>query len=331
MTMLSDTAILQQAKKVLAIEANALRAVQESIDDIFVKVCHCLYACTGKVVLIGLGKSGHIARKIAATLASTGTPAFFIHASEAIHGDLGMLAENDAVIAISHSGETEEVITIMAALQKRDIQRIVITARPRSRLARAGSLVVVLPITEEACPHNLAPTASTTATLAIGDALAVTLFAMRNLTPQDFAKSHPAGSLGKRLLTTVHDLAHAAEKVPMVAPDACVADAVVEMTKKRLGCTLIGKETGPITGIFTDGDLRRSLRSTPDLLSTPISTVMNTQCKRVSKDILASDALAIMKEAKIQVLVVESDDPPYRGIISIYDIIAAGIAPLDTT
>ncbi|MDI9347286.1 MAG: KpsF/GutQ family sugar-phosphate isomerase [Methylacidiphilales bacterium] len=322
--MLLESQIIKRASEILTIESEAIQGVQASLDQSFISVCKELFSCKGKIILLGLGKSGIIAKKIAATLSSTGAPSFFIHASEAIHGDIGMISKQDIIVAVSHSGETQEIITTLSVANTLGIVSIAMTSNSNSRLAQIATMCIHIPINREACQHNLAPTASTTAMLALGDAIALILFEMKGMTSEDFARTHPAGTLGKKLLTTVESLAHFGKDVPSVSPSVFIIDAALEMSNKRLGCTLI-THNQEVEGIFTDGDLRRLIHNTTNLQTTQISNVMSKKFKSINASELASNALQIMRISKIQVLVVNSERHGI-GVLSIYDIIDAGLS-----
>ena len=279
----------------------------------------------GRVVVTGMGKSGHVSNKIAATLASTGTPAFFMHPAEASHGDLGMITAQDLLLAISYSGETEEVVTILPVVKRMGAKLLSMTGNPKSTMARAADVHLDISVAKEACPHNLAPTASTTATLAMGDALAVALLKKRGFTAEDFARSHPSGSLGKRLLLRVSDVMHTGDRIPVVDKDVSLRDALLEMSAKGLGMTAIVDDANRILGIFTDGDLRRTLDAGADIRETPIRDVMHTNCKTADQDMLAAEALHMLEENKITGLLVINDDGILVGALNIHDLFREGL------
>ena len=279
--MNADT-LLASARRTLDIERDALAALPARLGADFSRACAAVLACKGRVVVTGMGKSGHVGGKIAATLASTGTPSFFVHPGEASHGDLGMITRQDVVIAISNSGETAEVLTILPLIKRLGVPLISMTGRPTSTLAKAGDAHLDVSVEVEACPHNLAPTASTTATLAMGDALAVALLEARGFTPEDFAMSHPGGALGRRLLLTVENLMQKGERLPQVRTDVPLAEALLEMTRKGLGMTAVVDAEGAVQGVFTDGDLRRVLDSGVDVRTVPIAKVMTPGGKRIA-------------------------------------------------
>lgn len=314
---------LEQAKRVLRIEAQAILNLIEKIGNEFHETICLLLQCKGKVVVTGMGKSGQICRKIAATLASTGTPAFFLHPAEGIHGDLGMIAQGDVVIAISYSGETDELIQILPSIKRLGIPIIALTGNIKSTLAKASDIVLDLSIQEEACPMGLAPTASTTATLAMGDALAVTLFEKRGFKKDDFALLHPGGTLGRKLLFKVKDLMKKAEELPLIQTDSTMKDALVEITSKHLGVTGIIDKEGRLQGVITDGDLRRHLQGETDFLSQSVLQVMTQHPKTIKQEELASKAVHIMEKYSITSLFITDERLQPVGIIHIHDLIKA--------
>ena len=318
-------AILLMAKAVLRIEAEAVVALIDRIGEDFLQACELLLGCQGRVVVMGMGKSGHIARKIAATLASTGTPAFFLHPAEASHGDLGMVTRADVVIALSNSGETQEILAIVPLLKRQDIPLICMTGQPHSSLARVASVCLDIAVDQEACPLGLAPTASTTAALAMGDALAISLLESRGFTEADFARSHPGGTLGKRLLLRVEDLMHRPPRVPEVALGTFLGDALLEMTRQGLGMTTVVDAQMRLQGIFTDGDLRRALADAVDLQRTPIEAVMTRHGTTLAPDALAVEALNVMEAHKITALVVVDDTDRVIGALHMHDLLRAGV------
>ena len=322
---LNNDELLQLARDTLAIEARALERVSSRLDDQFGAACRLCMATTGRVVVTGMGKSGHIASKIAATLASTGTPAFFMHPAEASHGDLGMITGDDLLLAISYSGETAEVLTILPLVKRMGARLVSMTGNPRSSLARLADAHLDVSVSEEACPLNLAPTASTTATLAMGDALAVALLKSRGFTVEDFARSHPSGSLGKRLLLRVADVMRTGDDVPAVLPDVPLRDGLMEMTAKGLGMTAIVDSGRRILGIFTDGDLRRALDDGADVHSTTMSDVMHVNCKTTVPDILAAEAVKVLEDNRITSLLVADDERRLIGALNVHDLFRAGI------
>ncbi len=322
---LTNDELLALAADVIDIEARAVDALKSRLDENFVAACELCLDTPGRVVVTGMGKSGHVSNKIAATLASTGTPAFFMHPAEASHGDLGMITAQDLLIAISYSGETHEVVTILPVVKRMGAKLLSITGNPRSTMAREADVHLDISVAEEACPLNLAPTASTTATLAMGDALAVALLKKRGFTAEDFARSHPSGSLGKRLLLRVADVMHTGDRVPAVSADVTLRDALLEMTDKGLGMTAIVDDARQLLGIFTDGDLRRTLDAGADIRSTKIRDVMHRECKTVNQEILAAEALHILEENKITALLVTGDDNALVGALNIHDLFREGL------
>ena len=320
-----DAALQDTARRVLGIERDALDALLPRIDAGFARACRLLIGCRGRVVVTGMGKSGHIGGKIAATLASTGTPAFFVHPGEASHGDLGMITRDDAVIAISNSGETSEVLTILPLIKRMGVPLVSMTGRPGSTLAKAADVHLDVSVAQEACPLNLAPTASTTATLAMGDALAVALLEARGFTPEDFALSHPGGTLGRRLLLKVRDLMHGGEQIPKVGADATLSAALLEMTRKGLGMTAVVDADDRVLGIFTDGDLRRVLDANLDVRTSPITAVMTAGGKRIAAEQLAAEAVHLMEKHRITVLMVLDDENRIAGVLHMHDLLRAGV------
>lgn len=311
-------------RQVLDIELAAVQELYQTIDVDFNRACETIHSCRGKIVVMGVGKSGHIGRKIAATFASTGTPAFFVHPSEASHGDLGMLSGGDLLLAISNSGETQEIIVLMSALKRIGVPLIVITGRPESTLAQAADIHLCIGVLHEACPLGLAPTSSTTATLILGDALAVALLRARGFTKADFALSHPGGILGRQLLLRVADLMHNGAGLPMVKLGTSLRDTLLEMTRRGLGMTAVCDESGAIKGIFTDGDLRRALESGFDLEGTVIDLVMTRGGHRTTPDELAVEALNVMERRNITTLLVTEGDL-LLGVIHLHDLLKSGI------
>ncbi len=319
--------MIETAKRVLQIEADAVLALQERIDGDFSRAVEIILACQGKVVVTGMGKSGLICQKIAATMASTGTPTFFLHPAEGIHGDLGMLAKGDVVIAISNSGETEEVCRILPIIKRMGLPLIAMSGNPESTLGIAGDVHLDISVAEEACPLGLAPTASTTATLAMGDALAVALLEARGFKEEDFALFHPGGALGKKLLLRVEDLMHSGAAIPLVAPDLLLREALFEITSKKLGVTGVVDTQGNLIGVFTDGDLRRIMEKGLESLEQPISEVMTTSPKRILRRNLAAKALQIMESHSITSLFVFDDEQGTApvGIVHLHDLLKAGV------
>lgn len=317
--------LLALAAEVFAIEARAVDALRGRLNGDFVAACELCLATTGRVVVTGMGKSGHIGHKIAATLASTGTPAFFMHPGEASHGDLGMITGHDLMLAVSYSGETDEVLTILPLVKRMGAKLLSLTGNANSTLAKAADVHLDVSVAEEACPLNLAPTASTTATLAMGDALAVALLKIRGFTAEDFAMSHPSGSLGKRLLLRVADVMRTGDDIPRVAPHVRLTAGLLEMSEKGLGMTAIVDAQSRVLGIFTDGDLRRALDADVDIQKTLMQDVMHAKCKTTSSDILAAEAVHLMEENKITSLLVADDDNRLIGALNIHDLFRAGI------
>ena len=322
---LSNDELLALAEEVLAIESRAVDSLRGRLDGAFVKACELCLDTPGRVVVTGMGKSGHISSKIAATLASTGTPAFFMHPAEASHGDLGMITEHDLLLAVSYSGETEEVITILPLVKRMGSRLISITGNAASTLAKAADAHLDVSVSEEACPLNLAPTASTTATLAMGDALAVALLKVRGFTAEDFARSHPSGSLGKRLLLRVADVMRTADGIPAVTPDVLLQDGLMEISQKGLGMTAVIDAEQRILGIFTDGDLRRALDTGVDIRKTTMDDIMHRDCKTIAADVLAAEAVHVMEENKITSLLVADEKRRLVGALNIHDLFRAGI------
>lgn len=321
----SNDELLALAREVLEIESRAVDALRSRLNEDFVAACQLCLNTRGRVVVTGMGKSGHVSNKIAATLASTGTPAFFMHPAEASHGDLGMITGQDLLLAISYSGETTEVVTILPMVKRMGAKLLSFTGNPNSTMAQAADVHLDVSVTEEACPLNLAPTASTTATLAMGDALAVALLKSRGFTAEDFARSHPSGVLGKRLLLRVADVMCTGDRIPAVRADASLSDGLMEMTEKGLGMTAIVDKNNRIQGVFTDGDLRRTLDTGIDIHKTVISDVMHANCKTTTADVLAAEALHILEENKITSLLVADDDNRLIGALNIHDLFREGL------
>lgn len=325
MTNPTTKALVALAARVLDIESRAISDLVTRLDENFAEACKLCLATEGRVVVTGMGKSGHIGGKIAATLASTGTPSFFMHPAEASHGDLGMITAQDTLLAVSYSGETDEVVTILPLVKRMGARLISMTGKPGSTLATAADAHLDVSIKEEACPLNLAPTASTTATLAMGDALAVALLESRGFTAEDFALSHPSGSLGKKLLLRVEDVMHKGGDVPAVGPGVKVTDGLLEMSQKGLGMTAIVDEDRLIRGVFTDGDLRRALDNGIDVQKTSMEAVMREGCITVGPDMMAAEAVHILEENKITSLLVADEDGRLVGALNIHDLFRAGI------
>ncbi|MFL6593653.1 MAG: KpsF/GutQ family sugar-phosphate isomerase [Luteimonas sp.] len=318
--------VASSGRRVLAIEIQGLEAVAARIDGAFTSACGLLLECRGRVVCIGMGKSGHIARKIAATFASTGTPAFYVHPAEAGHGDLGMITDADVVVALSNSGETDELLMLLPVLKRQGNRLIAMTGRTGSTLAQESDVYLDVSVPAEACPLALAPTTSTTAALALGDALAVALLEARGFTADDFARSHPAGALGRRLLLHITDVMHAGDDVPRVRADATLSEALVEMSRKRLGMTAIVDDANRLLGLYTDGDLRRTLDDAAiDLRSTRIDAVMTRTPKTIGSDALAVEAAQLMEAHQINALLVLDDARRVVGALNIHDLLRARV------
>ena len=322
---MNETAIQSLARAVIETEAGAVAALAERIDGGFVAACGYMLACGGRIVVIGMGKSGHIGSKIAATLASTGTPAFFVHPAEASHGDLGMIKPNDVVVAISYSGETEEVNLILPLLKRLGVKIVAMTGNPDSTLARHADAHINVSVDKEACPLGLAPTSSTTAALVMGDALAISLLESRGFTREDFARSHPAGQLGRRLLLHIQDIMHRGDDIPSVPEHASISQAIVEMTAKRLGMTAVVGPDGHVIGIYTDGDLRRTLDSGLDPHTTAVRDAMTAGGKSIAPDALAVEAMHLMQEHAIQGLLVIDRAGKLVGALNFQDLLRAGV------
>ncbi len=317
--------ILGAARRVLEIEAGAVRALIPRLDENFVRAVDIVQACRGRVVLTGMGKSGFIAKKIAATLASTGTPALFLHPAEGVHGDLGMLVRGDVVLAVSNSGETEEIVELLPAFKRLGVPLLALVGNSLSTLARQSDVVLDVAVAEEACPMNLAPTASTTAALAMGDALAVALLERRGIGPEDFALIHPAGTLGKKLILRVEDLMHQGGELPCVAQDLPMREVIPIITGKRLGMTAVTDSQGRLTGIITDGDLRRALQRWPDLLEHPAQAIMTRDPKCIGKGELAARAVQVMEQHTITSLLIVDGGGRPEGVIHLHDLLRAGV------
>jgi arabinose-5-phosphate isomerase len=317
--------LIKLGKAVIETETTAIADLIHSIDQNFVEACKKILACKGRTVVIGMGKSGHIANKIAATLASTGTPAFFVHPGEASHGDLGMITKQDVVIAISNSGETEEVINLLPVIKRLNIPLIALSGNPESTLSRSATVNINVVVKQEACPLGLAPTASTTAALAMGDALAIALLEARGFSADDFALAHPAGALGRRLLLHVNDIMHTGKEIPKVFESTLFKDALLEMSGKGLGVTAVVENNDRVIGIFTDGDVRRALDSEVDIHKTKIGELISHSFKSIDKDELAAAALAKMEECKINALLVTDNQNRLIGILNMHDLLRAKV------
>jgi arabinose-5-phosphate isomerase len=323
---MSDTASFESlGRAVVELEAEALATLARRIDHQFARACEIMLQCRGRVIVTGMGKSGHVGGKIAATLASTGTPAFFVHPGEASHGDLGMIQPGDVVLALSNSGETEEILTILPLIKRMDVKLIALTGNLQSTLARQADAVIDAAVDKEACPHNLAPTASTTVTLALGDALAVALLKSRGFTREDFARSHPAGALGRRLLLYVADLMHTGQEIPLVRDDASLREALLEMTGKGLGMVGVIDRDERLVGILTDGDLRRLLNREVNVYSARVIDVMIRHPKVTHDNVLAAETVKLMEALKINGLFVVDADNRVVGALNMHDLLRAGV------
>ena len=323
--MSQSSDLIQSAQRTIRLEVEAVQSLLPHIDADFVRACEMILASKGRVVVVGMGKSGHIGNKIAATLASTGTPAFFVHPAEASHGDMGMITRDDVILALSNSGSTAEIVTLLPLIKRLGIQMISLTGNPGSPLAQAAEVNLDASVAQEACPLNLAPTSSTTAALALGDALAIALLEARGFTAEDFAFSHPGGALGRRLLLKVENVMHAGEELPLVKRGTLLKDALLEMSRKGLGMTVVLGDDGKLAGVFTDGDLRRSLDRNIDVHKTLIDEVMTVHGKTARAEMLAAEALKIMEDHKINALVVvDSEDRPV-GALNMHDLLRAGV------
>ncbi len=333
----TETALLQDSsaiatedfiasgRRTIAIEQAAVASLLERVNEDFARACRLLMACQGRVIITGMGKSGHIANKIAATLASTGTPAFFMHPAEALHGDMGMVTANDVVIALSNSGGSSEVVSLLPLFKRLGVKLIAMTGNPRSPLGQAADVHLNTGVDQEACPLNLAPTSSTTVTLVMGDAIAIALLEAKGFTAEDFAFSHPGGSLGRRLLLKVSDIMHAGPHLPIVQEGTLLRDALMEITSKGLGLTAIVDAQQRLLGIFTDGDLRRSLDNGLNIALTTIDTLMTRHCITIDADILAAEALKIMDDHKINGLICVDEEQRPVGAINMHDLLRAGV------
>ena len=315
---------IESGLRTIKMEVEAVGLLSSRVDQQFRIACETILACQGRVIVTGMGKSGHIGNKIAATLASTGTPAFFVHPGEASHGDLGMITKTDVVIAISNSGNTNEIVTLLPLIARLGIPLISMTGDEQSQLAKAACANLDVSVTIEACPLNLAPTTSTTVTLVMGDALAIALLEARGFNAEDFAFSHPSGALGRKLLLRVKDIMHEGDQIPVVTADKTLQDALIEMTQKGLGMTTIMSDDAKLVGIFTDGDLRRIIDLKVDFATTSVSDVMSEDPKTVPQNMLAAEALTIMEKASITALIVEEEDH-ITGVLHLHDILRAGV------
>ena len=315
----------QLARQVLILEAQAVEQLQSRVDQRFVHACDLMLHCQGRIVVIGIGKSGHIGGKIAATLASTGSPAFFVHPAEASHGDMGMITAQDVVVALSNSGETDEILTLLPLIKRQGVPLIALTGNPASTLAQTADVHIDVSVAQEACPLGLAPTSSTTATLAMGDALAVALLEARGFTAEDFARSHPGGRLGRRLLLLTDDVMHTGEQMPRNTPDDLLRDALLEMSRKGLGTTVVVDDQDHVLGVFTDGDLRRALDRQVDLHAARVAEVMTPGGKTIAPGTLAAEALRMMQQYRINALPVVNSAGKLAGVLNMHDLLRAGV------
>ena len=315
----------QLASQVLAIEAQAVEQLKNRIDDRFVHACNLMLHCRGRIVVLGIGKSGHIGGKIAATLASTGTPAFFVHPAEASHGDMGMITAQDVVVALSNSGETDEILTLLPLIKRLGVPLIALTGNPDSAMATMADVHIDVSVAQEACPLGLAPTSSTTATLAMGDALAVALLEARGFTTEDFARSHPGGRLGRRLLLLIDEVMHTGEQMPRSRLDDLLKDALLEMSRKGLGTTVVVDENEQVLGVFTDGDLRRALDRQVDVHTARVAEGMTHSCKTIAPGTLAAEALQMMQQYRINALPVVNSAGKLAGVLNMHDLLRAGV------
>lgn len=323
--MTNKDTLINSARRTIAIEHNAIGALGNRIDETFTRACELMLACTGRIIVMGMGKSGHIARKIAATLSSTGAPAFFVHPGEASHGDLGMITDNDVVLALSYSGTTGEILMLLPLLKRKGIAFIGMTGNSSSPVAQAATVHLDASVSEEACPLGQAPTASTTTALVLGDALAMALLEARGFTQEDFAFSHPGGRLGRRLLLKVKDVMHSGAAIPKVTPDTPLGSALLEISNKGLGMTTVVDANDTLCGVFTDGDLRRTLDSGLDIRTTPIREVMSVRSKKIRENALATEAVHMMQENRIYTLIVVDDTGTLQGVIRMHDLLQANV------
>ena len=315
---------IDSARRTVKLEQEAVGLLSTHLDDNFTRACQMIIQCRGRVVVTGMGKSGHVGNKMAATLASTGTPAFFVHPGEASHGDMGMITPGDVVIALSNSGETSEVTSLLPLLKRQGTQLISMTGNKESTLAKAADSHLYAGVNQEACPLDLAPTSSTTCALVMGDALAIAMLEAKGFTAEDFAFSHPGGSLGRRLLLKVENIMHSGDQIPVVAPDTSLPEALLVATSKGLGLTTVADADGKLAGIFTDGDLRRAIDQGVDIRNASIKDVMTAGCKTTSPGMLAAEALKVMEDGKINALVVQ-DEGRTVGVINMHDMLRAGV------
>ncbi|MGH8121077.1 MAG: KpsF/GutQ family sugar-phosphate isomerase [Gammaproteobacteria bacterium] len=317
--------LIDLGRAVIRTEAAAVTDLVDRVDENFARACLKILACAGRAVVIGMGKSGHIGSKIAATLASTGTPAFFVHPAEASHGDMGMITKSDVVIALSNSGETDEVIALLPVIKRLNVPLIALTGNPHSTLAKSATVTINVGVKEEACPLGLAPTSSTSAALAMGDALAIALLEHRGFDAHDFARAHPGGALGRRLLLHVNDIMHTGKEIPRVSENTLLRDALVEMTRKGLGTTAVVDDRDRVRGIFTDGDVRRALDAGVDVHNTRMKQIMTRNFRSIGKDKLAAEALAMMEQCKINALLVIDARKRLIGILNMHDLLRARV------
>jgi len=318
-------ALIKTALSSIALQAESVAALAARIDDTFAAACQLILDCKGRVVVLSMGKSGHIGKKIAATFASTGTPAYFVHTAEASHGDIGMITSDDIVLALSNSGTTPEVLSLLPILKRKGVKLIALTGNPASELARTADYNLDASVAREACPLNLAPTTSTTAALVMGDALAMALLEARGFTADDFAFSHPGGNLGRKLLLKVADIMHSGADIPRVNMDTTITHTLLEITEKKLGMTTVLDAQGEIKGVFTDGDLRRVLDKNIDIHATSVGSVMSGKFKSISENALASEAALLMQDNAIYTLVVSSPDSKLKGVITMHDLLRANV------
>jgi arabinose-5-phosphate isomerase len=321
---MKKTSYIKSAKRTLDIESKAIIKLSKNLDQNFSKLCDALLSCKGKIITIGVGKSGHIAQKISATLSSTGSPSYFIHATEALHGDIGIISNNDAILIFSHSGESKEILELIPSLQNIGCEIFSFTGQVKSSIAERTEINISTEVDKEACPLNLAPTSSTTAALALGDALAIALLESRKFSPEDFAKSHPGGELGKRLTLKVKDIMHKGKDFPKVSPQTLLSKALVEISNKGLGIVVV-VDKNKLKGVFTDGDLRRTLESKTDIHETKISSVMTSKAKTINQSLLAKKAIEIMQKNQIYVLIAVDPKGIPVGVIRMHDLMQSGL------
>ena len=321
---MKKTSYIKSAKRTLDIESKAIIKLSKNLDQNFSKLCDALLSCKGKIITIGVGKSGHIAQKISATLSSTGSPSYFIHATEALHGDIGIISNNDAILILSHSEESKEILELIPSLQNIGCEIFSFTGQVKSSIAERTEINISTEVDREACPLNLAPTSSTTAALALGDALAIALLESRKFSPEDFAKSHPGGELGKRLTLKVKDIMHKGKDFPKVSPQTLLSKALVEISNKGLGIVVV-VDKNKLKGVFTDGDLRRTLESKTDIHETKISSVMTSKAKTINQSLLAKKAIEIMQKNQIYVLIAVDPKGIPVGVIRMHDLMQSGL------